>query len=94
MNPVACEHYRKYGGEALVGKSLLACHNARSGQIIQKVLDWFSEDPSHNRVHSYWNEKQNKDVYIIALRDSAGALIGYYEKHEYRTRDMSQLYGF
>ena len=29
---------------------------------------------------------------MIALRDRQGALIGYYEKHEYRDRDMTPFY--
>ena len=29
-------------------------------------------------------DKENKDVYMVALRDDTGALICYYEKHEYR----------
>lgn len=92
MNPVACENYRKFGGEALLGKNLLACHNRRSGELIEKILAWFREDVSHNRVHTFYNEKQNKDVYMIALRDDGGKLIGYYEKHDLRGRDESPLY--
>ena len=92
MNPVACEHYRKYGGEVLLGKSLLACHNEKSGEMINRVLDWFGSDPSHNRIHTFYNEKQNKDVYMIALRNDGGELIGYYEKHEYRNRDLTPMY--
>lgn len=92
MNPVACEHYRKFGGEALLGKNLLACHNRRSGELIEKILAWFREDVSRNRVHTFYNEKQNKDVYMIALRDDEGKLIGYYEKHDLRSRDESPLY--
>lgn len=92
MNPAACEHYRKYGGSALVGKNLLACHNERSGEMIKKILAWFREDTAHNRVHTFFSEKENKDVYMIALRNDAGKLIGYYEKHEYRDRDMTAMY--
>ena len=29
---------------------------------------------------------------MVALRNDQGTLIGYYEKHEYRTRDMAGLY--
>lgn len=94
MNPAACENYKKYGGAALLGGNLLACHNEKSKEMIEKVLEWFKADTSHNRIHSYYNEKQNKDVYIIALRDEAGNMIGYYEKHEYRNRDMEPLYNF
>ena len=31
---------------------------------------------------------------MIALRDEQENLIGYYEKHEYRDRDMTSFYGF
>ena len=37
------------------------------------------------------------DVYkrqMVALRDEDGALIGYYEKHEYRARDEEPYYNF
>ena len=57
-------------------------------------MDWFKSNRSNNRVHTYYNEKVNKDVYMIALRDDAGDLIGYYEKHEYRDRDRQPFYHF
>lgn len=31
-------------------------------------------------------------VYMVALRDDAGQLIGYYEKHEYRNRETMEVY--
>jgi len=31
-------------------------------------------------------------VYMIALRDESGKLIGYYEKHEFRNRETAKLY--
>ena len=52
----------------------------------------FAADISHNRVYTFRNDEENKDVYMIALRDNGGELIGYYEKHEYRTRESAQLY--
>ena len=60
--------------------------------MIQKVVDWFSASPEHNIVYTYHNEKENKDVYMVALRDDAGKLIGYYEKHEYRNPETMKLY--
>ena len=94
MNPAACENYSKWGGAELLGKNLLECHNSRSQEMIHKVVEWFQADKSHNRIYTYYNEKQNKDVYMIALRDEQGALIGYYEKHEYRNRETETLYKF
>ena len=34
----------------------------------------------------------SKDVYMIALRNDEGELIGYYEKHEYRNIETMKLY--
>lgn len=94
MNPAAVLQYAKRGGVALIGKSLLDCHNKRSNELINRVVDWFKADKSHNIIHTFYNEKQNKDVYMVALRDGQGKLIGYYEKHEYRTRDTEPCYNF
>lgn len=94
MNPAAVERYQKRGGAALVGQSLLSCHNAQSVVQIEKVVAWFGESAEHNRIFTYHNPKENKDVYMIALRDETGALIGYFEKHEYRDVEKCEVYKF
>ena len=91
MNPAAIQNYAKHGGEKLIGRSLLDCHNAESGKRIQQVIDWFAADVSHNLVYTFHNEKQNKDVYMVALRDG-DKLIGYYEKHEFRNPETMKKY--
>ena len=91
MNPAAVTNYAKWGGDKLVGKSLLDCHNQESVESIKKVVEWFAADESHNIVYTFHNEKQNKDVYMVALRDN-GRLIGYYEKHEYRNPETMKRY--
>ena len=70
MNPAAVHNYEKWGGDKLIGRSLL---------------------DSHNIVYTSHNEKQNKDVYMVALREN-GQLIGYYEKHEYRNAETMNTY--
>lgn len=92
MNPTAVERYAKRGGAALVGKSLMDCHNPQSVEKIQKVVAWFVQSRENNIVYTYYNEKENKDVYMVALRDEAGTLIGYYEKHEYRNQETAKMY--
>lgn len=92
MNPAAIKRYARFGGEALLGKSLLDCHNSNSHSLICRVLDWFGADVSHNRVHTVYKEQENKDVYMVALRRTDGELIGYYEKHERRDRDATPFY--
>ena len=92
MNPVAVERYEKWGGKELMGKSLLNCHNEKSSEMILKVLDWFKSSKDNNIVYTFYNQKENKDVYMVALRNEAGDLIGYYEKHEYRNRETMKMY--
>ena len=94
MNPAAAERDAKWGGEALLGRSLLDCHSPGSGEMIQKVVDWFRSDSSNNIIYTSRNDKENKDVYMVALRDEEGSLIGYYEKHEYRNQETKSFYDF
>lgn len=92
MNPSAIRDYAKYGGASLLGRSLMRCHNPHSVEMIQKVVVWFAADKSHNLVFTYHDEKHNRDVYMVALRDDDGDLIGYYEKHESRKPETMKPY--
>lgn len=94
MNKAAKMRYAYRGGGELLGKSLLVCHNPESCAMINKVLKWFSDSTDHNIIYEYCNEEENKDVYMVALRDEDENLIGYYEKHEYRNRETAKLYDF
>ena len=77
MNPTAVKRYEKRGGAALVGRSIKGCHNGDSNAKIEQVIAWFKKDKGNNKVYTFHNEKENKDVYMIALRNDAGELIGY-----------------
>ena len=92
MNPAAVARYEKWGGSDLLGKSLLDCHNENSRTMIRKVVDWFIVSKDNNLVYTSYNAKENKDVYMVALRDDSGDLIAYYEKHEYRDRETMKMY--
>ena len=94
MNPAAGERYARQGGMALVGASLLDCHTPKANEMIGRVVNWFQADRTHNLIYTFRNDKENKDVYMVALRDGDGALIGYYEKHEYRDRETMKRYDF
>jgi len=94
MNKVAISRYAKRGGRDLIGQNLLDCHNDHSKEMIIKILDWFLEDESNNMIYTFKNEKENKDVYMVALRDDDNKLIGYYEKHEYRNGETADIYDF
>lgn len=88
MNPSAIKHYHR----ELTGSNVKDCHPPKANEMIDKVLAWFKEDTNNNIMYTYRNDKENKDVYMVALRDDDKNLIGYYEKHEYRNRETVGLY--
>lgn len=90
MNPSAIKRYRK----DLTGSNLKNCHNAKSNEMIERVVAWFQKSRNNNRIYTFHNERENKDVYMVALRGETGELIGYYEKHEYRTPETRRMYDF
>ena len=90
MNPASIARYHT----DLTGKSIKACHNADSNAKIDRVVAWFAESKDNNIVYTSRNDKENKDVYMVALRNDNGTLIGYYEKHEYRNKESVGLYDF
>ena len=50
MNPAAVVNYGKRGGDKLIGRSLLECHNKESQEKIRQVTEWFAQDESNNIV--------------------------------------------
>ena len=94
MNPAAFDSYAEQGGRNLLGKSLMNCHPPKARAAIEKVIAWFEADEEHNIIYTFCNDEENKDVYMVALRDEDGKLIGYYEKHEFRSRETMHLYDF
>lgn len=81
MNKSALLRYAHRGGENLIGKSLLDCHNENSGRIIKASVKKMQEE--NIRIgYEYYNKKHNEDLSILAVRDKNGKMIGYYEKHE------------
>ena len=84
MNPAAVARY----------KNLMLCHNKDSQKRIEEVIAWFQESREHNIIYTFYNPKENKDVYMVALRSQDGSVIGYYEKHEYRNRESGKFYDF
>jgi DUF438 domain-containing protein len=88
MNLSAIARYKR----DLTGRNLKSCHPADANEKIERVLEWFKKSRDNNIVYTFRNDEENKDVYMVALRDASGELIGYYEKHEYRNRETAKLY--
>ncbi len=90
MNKAAIKKYKCN----IMGESIFSCHNEKSNEMIKKVVEWFLKNENNNIIYTYRNDVENKDVYMVALRDENKKLIGYYEKHEFRNAEIMKLYDF
>lgn len=76
LNEAATRHYSE--GADLLGRSLLACHNPQSQQMMFEVLDALRRGEDERLITD--NEKHR--IYMRAVRGAGGALLGYYERYE------------
>ncbi len=73
MNQAAVAHYKE--GAVLLGRSLLDCHNADSQRQIVEIVAAFQAGEQERLITA--NHKHR--IFMRAVRDSAGRLLGYYE---------------
>ena len=76
LNRAAIDHYE--GGVDLLGTDLLECHNAES-QVMMKEILKAMHGGEEERLYTD-NEKHR--IYMRAVRDQDGRLLGYYERYE------------
>jgi PAS domain-containing protein len=76
MNKRAIAHYE--AGAALVGRSLLDCHNEESRRQIAEIFAEMRNGLTERMITD--NDKHR--IFMRAVRDGDGALIGYYERYE------------
>jgi len=76
MNRAAVSHYKK--GTSLLGSSLLNCHNAESVRIITEVHERMKDGLEEELI----SDNERHRVFMRAVKDREGNLIGYYERFE------------
>ncbi len=76
MNTSAIAHYRQ--GAALIGRSLLDCHNERSQAVMREVLTALQAGEEERLI----TDNERHRIYMRAVRDDDGRLLGYYERYE------------
>ena len=84
INAPAVKKYARWGD--ILGKSIFDCHNADSGKMIREMFERFQN--GENDILFASNEKHR--VYMRAVRDKQGKLIGYYERFEPPTVKQSK----
>jgi len=75
MNKAAVAHFDD--GEALLGTSVLDCHNEHSCKVIVETLAAMRQGEDERLITD--NEKHR--IYMRAVRDASGEVIGYYERY-------------
>lgn len=75
-NKARLVQYAKWGD--IVGRSMFDCHNERSGDIIREVYTAFEQGEDERLI----SENERRRIYMTAVRDEAGTLIGYSERYE------------
>lgn len=76
MNSAAVFRYKS--GDSLVGKSIFSCHNSASCDIMLEIFEMMKSGLNEKIITD--NEKHR--IYMRAVRDENGNLIGYYERFE------------
>jgi DUF438 domain-containing protein len=76
INAEARQRYARLG--VTVGKSIFACHNEHSSEIIRLCFQQLEH--GENDIFMYENKKHRS--YMRAIRDEKAALLGYYERFE------------
>ena len=76
MNKPALEQYE--GGAKLLGTSIFDCHNEESNKMIKEIYAKMQNGLEEEMITD--NEKYR--IYMRAVRDDEGNLLGYYERYE------------
>ena len=77
MNKAAIAHFDE--GLALMGTSVLDCHNQESQKIIIEIMAAMRDGEEERLIE----DGEKSRIYMRAVRDSEGQLLGYYERYEF-----------
>lgn len=76
INKAAEHHYKE--GRTLLGCSIMDCHNPTSNAVIREVFAALENGEDERLI----TDSPERRIYMRAVRDADGRLIGYYERYE------------
>ena len=88
VNPKADIYYSS--ASPLCGKLLTTLMDEEMMSKVVMSVEWFKEDKKNNKVFVLHDNKNNMDMYILAIRNDKGELLGFYGRREYRTPDQGK----
>jgi len=81
INKAAERHYKE--GRTLLGRSIMDCHNPTSCTVIREVYAALEAGEDERLI----TDSPERRIYMRAVRDADGKLIGYYERYESKAQD-------
>jgi PAS domain-containing protein len=84
-NPAAMKYYAPVS--PVTGKLLSTLMDEEMMSKVDMSVEWFKEDIKNNKVFALHDKANNMDMYILAIRNADGELIGFYGRREDRTPD-------
>ena len=76
MNKAAINTFER--GPDLLGESIFACHNEKSCRIIREIFAKMEKGLEEQLI----TDSKKFRVYMRAVRNGSGELLGYYERYE------------
>ena len=76
MNKAAEVHYSD--GRKLIGTNVLECHNETSQKIMLEIFEAMKKGEEERLI----TDDEKHRIYMRAVRDNNGTLLGYYERYE------------
>ncbi|MBR2811091.1 MAG: PAS domain-containing protein [Solobacterium sp.] len=71
---------RRYEGRVFIGSSLFNCHNERAKVKIEAFLE--RAENGEGEMFELYNGKTGEREFFTPVRNQAGEVIGYFERHE------------
>ena len=84
-NPAAMRYYAPV--TPITGKLLETLMDEEMMSKVRMSVEWFKEDKKNSKVFAFHDKSNNMDMYILAIRDIDGNLMGFYGRREDRNPD-------
>jgi hypothetical protein len=89
-NPAAMMYYAP--AAPITGKLISTLMDEEMMSKVDMSVEWFKEDRKNNKVFAFHDDTNNMDMYILAIRNTKGELIGFYGRREDRTPDQGKIF--
>ena len=87
-NPAALKYYSPL--TPITGRLLETLMDEEMMSKVRMSIEWFKEDKKNSRVFAFHDKVHNMDMYILAIRDIEGNLMGFYGRRENRNPEQGK----